>query len=73
MSIKQRAAKIPWFRIIRSLIPVLKAAAEGIIAAKSVDSDGGKKITRVEWENILHEILMEAVPHLASEMDKEEI
>ena len=68
-----KIAKIPWFRIIRTLLPVLKSAAEGIMAAKSVSSDGGKKITRVEWENILHEILIEAIPQLAQEMEAENL
>ena len=71
MSLK--VAKIPWFRIIRTLLPVLKSAAEGIIAAKDISSDGGKKITRVEWENILQDLLMEAIPQLAQEMEAENL
>jgi len=73
MGIAMRAARIPWFRILRALLPILKSAAEGIMAAKDVDSDGGRKITRVEWENILHELLMEAIPELAKEMEQEGI
>ena len=73
MSVKNRAGRIPWFRILRNLLPILKAAAEGIIAAKDIDSDGGRKITRTEWENILHELIMEAIPELAKDLEKEGI
>lgn len=71
--IKKRVASIPWFRIMRALLPLLKTAAEGIMAAKEVDSESGRKISRYEWENILYTLFMDAIPQLAADMEKEEI
>lgn len=71
--VRQSIRSISWFRVARAILPVLKTAAEGILAAKAVDTDGGRKITRTEWENILYELFVEAIPQLAVEMEKEGI
>tara|TARA_Y100001938_G_scaffold80700_1_gene111342 strand:- start:436 stop:645 length:210 start_codon:yes stop_codon:yes gene_type:complete len=65
--------KIAWFKIIKALIPVIRAASDKIIEAKEIDSDGGRKITRDEWEDIIAELLIEIVPDLARQMSDEDV
>ena len=64
---------IRWFRIIKALIPVIRAASDKIIEAKEIDSDGGRKITREEWEDIIAELLIEIVPDLARQMSEDDV
>ena len=52
------------------LLPAIKATVTGIAAAREMDSEGGKKVTQSEWEDILAEALLELIPDMAAELKK---
>lgn len=57
-------------KIIRLLLPAIKSTVRSIADARTSDSDGGKKVTKDEWEDILAEAMLELVPDLAEELKK---
>jgi hypothetical protein len=48
--------------IIKILYPVAKAIVEDVQAAKNPSSEGGKKVTKKEVQDIVFENLIEAIP-----------
>tara|TARA_Y100000034_G_C6748575_1_gene332587 strand:- start:480 stop:695 length:216 start_codon:yes stop_codon:yes gene_type:complete len=67
---RTKKVRVPVIQIIRILLPAIKATVQGIAAAREIDSDGGKKVTKGEWEDILAEALLELVPDIADELKK---
>ena len=49
-------AKITVFRVLRLTVPVLRQAIPRIIAATSLDSEGGKKISGEELEDLAADV-----------------
>jgi hypothetical protein len=62
--------RVPVVKIIRLLLPAIKSTVRSIADARTSDSDGGKKVTKDEWEDILAEAMLELVPDLAEELKK---
>ncbi len=50
--------KVPIFQIIQILIPIIRDFTATVKVAREVDSEGGKKITRDEWQDLVLELLV---------------
>ena len=53
--------KIPWWEVSQVIIEQVKKTVEDLREAKQDDN----KITKMEWQNLLAENLLELVPQLA--------
>ena len=53
--------KIPWWQVSQVIIEQVKKTVEDMREAKQDDD----KITKMEWQNLLAENLLELVPQLA--------
>jgi hypothetical protein len=53
--------KIPWWEVSQVIIEQVKKTVEDMREAKQDDN----KITKMEWQNLLAENLLELVPQLA--------
>ena len=49
-------------QIIKILYPIAKSIVEDVQAAKHPKSDGGKKVTKAETQEIIFTNLIEAIP-----------
>lgn len=49
-------------KIVKILYPVAQSIVEDVTKAKSATSDGGKKITKAERQEIIFSNLIEAIP-----------
>ena len=67
---RRKKVRVPVIQILRILLPAIKATVTGIAAAREMDSEGGKKVTQSEWEDILAEALLELIPDMAAELKK---
>ena len=57
MTRKRRLNRIPWGRIVRTVVPAIRGALADISEAMDADSDGGSKITRAELEAIVDQAI----------------
>jgi len=59
---------IPWYRILRGVLPVIRATISEIHEARLAESPGGLKITRAELRLIVRAGFMEAVEEVVEEI-----
>ena len=50
--------KVPIWEILNILIPIIRDFASQIKVAKEAESDGGPKITKTEWQDMVLELLV---------------
>ena len=50
-------------KLLNVIFPVLTAGMHGLVEAASETSDGGRKITKTEWEGVANAMWNELVEH----------
>lgn len=50
--------KVPIWQILQILIPIIRDFASSIKVAKEAESEGGPKITKSEWQDMVLELLV---------------
>ena len=59
--------KVPIFQIIQILIPIIRDFTATVKVAREEDSEGGRKITRDEWQDLVLELLvLQAGPEITT-------
>tara|TARA_R110000796_G_scaffold105367_1_gene215413 strand:+ start:239 stop:463 length:225 start_codon:yes stop_codon:yes gene_type:complete len=59
--------KVPIFQIIQILIPIIRNFTATVKVAREADSEGGRKITRDEWQDLVLELLvLQAGPEITT-------
>lgn len=50
--------KVPIWQILQILIPIIRDFASSIKVAKETESEGGPRITKSEWQDMVLELLV---------------
>lgn len=60
---------IPWYKILRATIPVIRATLKGLYDAVQEDSQGGRRITRDELRELVQTAFDAAVDEVVSKIE----